>query len=209
MASIKRSVDTVSQPWRESPYYAEAEQWTWLFWELGGPFRTLFDRLDTEVILELACGHGRHGEQIVSQAKSLVLVDVVEENIKVCRERFSASSNVVFVVNNGFDFQPIESGSCTGIFSYDAMVHFSPDLVEAYLKDTARVLKPGGLALYHHSNYPAPLDRHYGQNPHARNHMTKDLFADYARRSGLVVVEQVVIPWGGTPDLDCLSLVAR
>ncbi len=209
MASIKRSVDTVSQPWRESPYYAEAEQWTWLFWELGGQFRTLFDRLDTEVILELACGHGRHGEKIVSQAKNLILMDVLEENIKVCRERFSAFSNVLFVVNNGFDFQPIESGSCTGIFSYDAMVHFSPDLVEAYLKDTARVLKPGGLALYHHSNYPAPLDRHYGQNPHARNHMTKNLFADYARRSGLVVVEQVVIQWGGTPDLDCLSLVAR
>ena len=36
------------------------------------------------------------------------------------------------------------------------MVHFSADLVQAYLRDTARVLKPGGMALYHHSNYPAP-----------------------------------------------------
>jgi len=35
------------------------------------------------------------------------------------------------------------------------MVHFSADLVQAYLRDTARVLKPRGMALYHDSNLPA------------------------------------------------------
>jgi len=63
------------------------------------------------------------------------------------------------------------------------------------------------MALFHHSNYPAPLDRHYGQNPHSRNHMTQKLFTTYAEAAGLTVIESVVIPWGKEPDLDCITLV--
>ena len=209
MASIKESVDIVSEPWRNSSYYADAEEWTWLFWEPEGSFRRLFAQIDKTNLLELACGHGRHSERVASQADHLTLMDVFEENIRVCKKRLSAFSNVEFVVNNGYDFQPMQSESCTGVFSYDAMVHFSPDLVQSYLHDTARVLRPGCLALYHHSNYPAPPDRHYGLNPHARNHMTKDLFAEYAQNAGLDVVEQVVMQWSDIADLDCLSLVLR
>lgn len=89
------------------------------------------------------------------------------------------------------------------------MVHFSPDIVQNYLKDAARILKPEGMGLFHHSNYAAPMDRHYGQNPHARNHMTKDLFAYFAAQAGLKVVESVVIDWSTSKDLDCVSLVRR
>lgn len=87
------------------------------------------------------------------------------------------------------------------------MVHFSPDIVRSYLLDTARVLRPNGQALFHHSNYPAPENVSYGKNPHARNHMTQHLFCRSAREAQLTVVESIIIPWSNEPDLDCITLV--
>jgi SAM-dependent methyltransferase len=136
-------------------------------------------------------------------------VDIHEENLTFCRRRFGDRPNLEIYKNNGFDFHPVADASLTSIFCYDAMVHFSPDLVASYLKDAARVLRPGGMALFHHSNYAAPLDLPYGLNPHARNHMTELLFREYALKAGLDVVETKAMEWGGEPGLDRLSLLRR
>jgi SAM-dependent methyltransferase len=165
--TLKESVEVVADPWKQSTYYDDAEKWTIIFWSEDHPFYPLFKRLDLTAVLELACGHGRHSEIVAKRCGQLTLMDVHEENIEYCRTRLARFQNTVFFTNSGHDFQPITDDALTAIFCYDAMVHFSPDLVEAYLRDTARVLTPGGMALYHHSNYPAPLDWHYGQNPHA------------------------------------------
>lgn len=209
MSKLRDSVKTVSAHWRNSPYYADAERWTWVFWNEDRPFRRLFEKLNLESVVELACGHGRHAEQMAARAGKIVLMDVLEENVDACKQRLSRFKHITYVVNNGFDFRPVRDGECTAVFCYDAMVHFSPDLVEAYVKDTARVLSAHGLALYHHSNYDAPDDRHYGENPHARNRMTKETFAEFAKRAGLEIVEQVVMDWGDVRNLDCLTLLRR
>jgi SAM-dependent methyltransferase len=209
MTDLAASVQLVGDPWKESVYYADAERWTHLFWAEHTPFRQLFNRLDPSAVLELACGHGRHAEKIAPLSKRLVLMDIHEANLQVCRTRLAAFPYVEFIRNNGFDFQPVEDAALTSLFCYDAMVHFSPDLVESYRRDAARVLVPGGMGLFHHSNYPAPMNRHYGQNPHARNHMTQALFASYAAAAGLEIVRSIVIPWGNEPDLDCITLVRR
>ena len=144
-----------------------------------------------------------------ARAGSLVVMDIHESNIEFCRTRLAEHENVQYVVNNGYDLQPFANDSLTAIFCYDAMVHFPGDVVESYLRDTARVLFPGGLALYHHSNYYAPDGGHYGLNPHARNRMTREEFGRLAHATGMEVVESHVIDWGGVPDLDCLTLVRR
>ena len=81
--------------------------------------------------------------------------------------------------------------------------------MRSYLRDAARVLAPGGRALFHHSNYPREPKTHYGQNPHARNQMTAALFQSHTKAAGLETLETVVIPWGDIADLDCLSLVEK
>ncbi|WP_051661143.1 class I SAM-dependent methyltransferase [Bosea sp. 117] len=209
MDSLEQSVALVAEPWRGSGYYDEAEAWTFLFWSDEYLVVRLLRQMDLTATLELACGHGRHAERVVGQAKRLVLMDVLQENVDFCRARFADHPEVEIYRNSGYDFAPVEAASLTAIFSYDAMVHFSPDIVEAYLIDSARVLKPGGMALYHHSNYDAPPDRHYGQNPHARNHMTEALFRDYAARAGLEIVSTTAVPWSGVEDLDRITLLRR
>lgn len=198
---------SIGSDWIESPYYEDAEKWLHIFWDENSQFKRLFDQLELTHVLELACGHGRHGEKLRGKASKLTMMDINESNTEFCTQRFKNEKNFEVLKNNGIDFQPVPNNSITSIFCYDAMVHFDHKLVLSYLQDTKRILVPGGLALYHHSNYPNYNFQHYGQNPHARNYMTKELFKDYAAQSGLIIKEQIVIGWGYEKDLDCITLV--
>ena len=209
MNELEKSIENVRKPWIGSRYYGDAEKWTYLFWEEKSSFKKLFDRLSKRTMIELACGHGRHAENTAAVATKLTLVDVIEENLLVCRDRLQEFNNLQFKLGNGAEFPDTRASSTDSIYCYDAMVHFSPDIVESYLKDTARVLRKGGCALYHHSNYADGKDKGWGTNPHARNYMTRELFASIAEQNGLQVLEQIVIPWGGVPELDCISLVGK
>ena len=214
---LNESIEIVKKPWIDSPYYDDAEKWTFIFWNDNSNFKKCFDRLDLRYCAELACGHGRHSEQLLQryadQVQSLYCLDVIENNLEFSANRLSIYKNVELLLISGSDFHPLERDSLTSIFCYDAMVHFSPDIVESYLIDAARVLAPGGRALFHHSNLHAPETgtegRHYGGNPHARNHMTIDLFAAYASRAGLRILETKAIPWSVVPDLDWITLLER
>ena len=206
--SIKESVDVVAEPWINSRYYDEAEKWTFIFWSEDRIFRRLFNKLDLDSVIELACGHGRHAEVVQHKVGTLRLMDVLDENIEFCKRRLGSNPKLEFVKNDGHTFQPVAANSVTSIFCYDAMVHFSPDIVASYVADAYRVLKPGGQVLLHHSNYDAPTDQHYGLNPHARNHMTYELFKSIAAAAGMTIVASEPIPWG-EPDLDRLSLLRK
>ena len=206
---LEAAVAVVGAPWAESSFYDDAEGFTHIFWDENTLFRRLFDLLDLSSVVELSCGHGRHSERVAQMTKRLTLVDIFDANLEFCRRRLARFPFVNYIQNNGYSFQPIASDGATAIFCYDSMVHFSPSIVESYLNDAARILKPGGMALFHHSNYASPLDRHYGQNPHARNHMTQLLFQKYAVAAGLSIRESVVMGWGGVESIDCVTLVRR
>jgi ubiquinone/menaquinone biosynthesis C-methylase UbiE len=205
---LEQQVKLVGEAWEKSVYYDNAERWTHLFWDEGTAFREMFSRLDLTYVIELACGHGRHSEKVADEAGHIVMVDIFEDNLAYCRKRLAGRKNIEFLRGSGTAY-PVTDSVATSVFCYDAMVHFSPDMVAAYMHDTARVLKLGGKALFHHSNYPAPLDRHYGENPHARNHMTAALFAEHAKSAGLTVDEQRIFRWGQHNDLDALTLVSK
>jgi ubiquinone/menaquinone biosynthesis C-methylase UbiE len=165
------------------------------------------------VVLELACGEGRHSEQIVDQVSQLILMDVNEPNIKACQHRFKNYNHVRAIQNNGYNLEPLATNSIDSIFCYDAMVHFEMNIIESYLKESYRVLKPNGKAIFHHSNLTDCPGNYYQQNPHWRNFMSKELFAHLAKRSGFKVLEQVLIDWGEGAEhysnLDCITLLLK
>lgn len=212
-SDLKHVAKNEAQVWEQSTYYDHAEQWTWLFWDEKQRFFPLFKQLDIHKTLELACGHGRHGEKILlqyaEQLDHLYMMDILPSNIEYCRKRIGDYENVTILENNGVDFQPIPSESLTAVFCYDAMVHFDREVVRSYLFDISRVLLPGGKALLHHSNYTIDSGIDFGCNPHARAYMTTALFRDYAKQAGLHVLEQVVMPWAEVAELDCISLLMK
>lgn len=210
MSDIEKEVDIVKTPWASSPYYDEAERWTHIFWDENSPFRRFFNKLNLDYVVELDCGHGRHSEIVAAQAHKLIVFDVFESNLGYCRQRLSRFQNIEYYLGNGFDFRPLRDASVTAIFSYDAMVHFSMNIVLSYLRDAVRILTPGGMALFHHSNFAGPGAGHYGQNPHARNVMDFGLFAEVAQQElNMEVVDSIVMDWGSVPQLDRLTLLKK
>lgn len=192
-------------------YFQEAEEkWSMdIFWREDSVFNGMFQKLDTDRIVELACGRGRHVPQYAMHAQEIVLVDVLEKNIVYCRERFRGEEKIRYYVNNGCDLRELPSGSYTALFTYDAMVHFEMMDIFQYLKETERVLCDGGRALFHHSNNSSDYRVTFSTGRHGRNYMSKDIFAYLANRARLLVLEQQVIDWGGEKDLDCITLVEK
>ena len=199
--------------WHDNAYYAEAEDWTWLFWDGNQPFLSLFQKLDLSAVLELACGHGRHSEVLLNNYGDIInelhLMDVLSSNIEYCKRRLGVNKKINYHVNNGISFERIEKESLSAIFCYDAMVHFRRDIVESYMFSAFDVLKKGGRVLLHHSNFTNDPDNAFGANPHARAYMSKDLIRKYALNAGLEILEQRVINWGNIDNLDCLSLFEK
>ncbi|MCW2272991.1 methyltransferase domain-containing protein [Rhodoblastus acidophilus] len=210
--AVVERADILRRDWNDDEdYYRHAEEWVNTCWDLESrfPFREMFNRLDSSVIVELACGRGRHSWQMRDWPNQKILVDLVPDNIAFCRKRFAGLTNFQFIVNNGIDLREIADGAVTAVFCYDAMVHFDHEIVYAYLREFKRILRPGGMALLHHSNYPHNPGGDYKGNPHWRCFMPAGLFRDYAIKTGLEVVEQRCFAWGDVADIDCLSLVAK
>lgn len=210
----------VAQDWKPTNayanfYYDTAEKGVDVFWHPESNFRQLFERLNTSTLVELACGHGRHTAYILNHSEftnkieRIYLLDINDENVSFCNNRFKDDKLTHVQINNGYDFQQIESDSVTSIFCYDAMVHFEYDAVQNYVKDAFRILIPGGQALLHHSNYDKSPGTYNSSNPCGRNFMSKNLFAHIAIRAGFEIREQLIMHWGDFRNIDCLSLIQK
>jgi ubiquinone/menaquinone biosynthesis C-methylase UbiE len=168
-------------PWQpKNPFFDRAEAdmqnaWERLIWPFIG---NAVDFTDT---LDLAAGHGRNSEYLLRHAKTLVIMDIQPGNVETCRARFASRDNVSYYVCTGYDLQPLPDNSLTLAYCFASMVHFDSDVVRSYLRDARRVLRPGGRAFFHHSNYTGGHD--WRKNPESRNFMSREFFAHYAIRS--------------------------
>ncbi len=190
-------------------YFWNAENSLGRYWNENSIFYHMFRRLDLSNVIELGCGRGRHIQKYMDKAGEITLVDILQQNIDMCRERFQGNEHIHYYKNDGFDLMDLESGSYSALYTYDAMVHFEMMDIYSYLKDIYRILKKGGRALFHHSNNTRDYKYDFSSTPHARNYMSKELFAYLAYRAGFTVLEQRVIDWGDEPELDCISLVEK
>lgn len=190
-------------------YFQQAESTLTQFWGETSIFLKYFNSLDLTNVVELACGRGRHVTQYYDKAGSITLVDILDKNIEICKERFKNLENIKYYVNNGVDLSQIESNSQTAIFTYDSMVHFEMMDIFSYLKETQRILVKGGKGLFHHSNNTSDYKVNFESGVHGRNYMSKDIFAYLCNRAGLKVIAQETIDWGGVKELDCITLVEK
>ena len=188
---------------------AESESEVAIFWDKDSVFSQLFRKLDLTNVIELACGHGRHVPYYTDMAGMVTLVDILEESMIICRERFKDIHNIKYYKNNGYNLEELPANCYTALFTYDSMVHFEMMDVYEYLKDIYRVLIDGGRVLCHHSNYSDDYKADFAHAPHARCFMNKKIFAYLAHRAGFKILEQRVIDWHGTKNLDCITLIEK
>jgi SAM-dependent methyltransferase len=100
-------------------------------------------------VVEIGPGAGRWSEALASRASRLILVDISERPLELCRERLSTASNVEYVLSAGTELPGIANGSIDAVWSFDVFVHLAPRDQAAYLEEIGRVLAPGGVAVVH------------------------------------------------------------
>jgi ubiquinone/menaquinone biosynthesis C-methylase UbiE len=93
---------------------------------------------------------GRMTHYFAKRFMHIYALDVSEEMIHNARGYWGKLMNVSFIVGNGSDLQPIPNNKVDFVFSFYVLNHVvHPNIVLNYIRETARVLKPKGLALLH------------------------------------------------------------
>jgi SAM-dependent methyltransferase len=177
---------------------------------------TLFSRIQGFVpaarILEIAPGYGRWTHYLRDLCDELIAVDIAENAVAHCRDRFADDARVSFHVNDGTSLAVAGDRSIDLIFSFDSLVHAERDVIGGYLTEFARVLADDGVAFIHHSNTgayePGTYDPH---NIHWRaTTVSAQLVEGLARGEGLSAISQETVAWGNETILnDCFSVITR
>jgi SAM-dependent methyltransferase len=176
----------------------------------------LIKDLDFTSVLDLACGHGRNSEYLRRYAGEIHLVDINQSCIDACRDRFGETKEGVkfhFHVTDGNHLNMISEESISLVYTWDSMVHFDKLIVRDYLNEIKRVLKVGGTAFLHHSNYgeKAP-DSNWANNSGTRSDMSGTLMRQYSEDVGLEVIAQKIqgrAEGWGEDGLDCVSILRK
>jgi ubiquinone/menaquinone biosynthesis C-methylase UbiE len=82
--------------WPDFEYFQRADdtQWLQVFWGAESKFFSLFQQLNLDATLEIACGTGRHSVIVQKQLKTLYLLDPSEEALRLARQRSASKKNV-------------------------------------------------------------------------------------------------------------------
>nr|WP_246280453.1 class I SAM-dependent methyltransferase [Nocardioides daedukensis] len=102
-------------------------------------------------ILEVAPGHGRFTVEMVDNCRSLTLVDLSPTCLEVCRSRFGDDGQVRYIETDGTSLPGVLDESIDFIWSFDSFVHMERGVIDAYLAEFARVLRPEGRFVIHHA----------------------------------------------------------
>jgi ubiquinone/menaquinone biosynthesis C-methylase UbiE len=140
--------------WEEWDWSGHGEEWSPSSEWKGSVIRTLLvpNIPDGSAIVEIGPGGGRWTGDLQARAKKLTGIDISEACIRECERRFADCRNVEFWVGSGADLKGVDTGSTDAIWSFDVFVHINKPQFEAYTKEFARVLRPGGVGVVHHGS---------------------------------------------------------
>jgi SAM-dependent methyltransferase len=188
--------------------------------------------LPCDSILEIAPGYGRWTAFLKDYCKRLIGLDLNQNCTDECRARFASNPNLEFHTNDGKSLAMIDDESVDFVFSLDSLVHAEFDVLNGYISQLPRILRPGGAAFLHHSNFGAhrtsafgrliestpvvrrvtPLRNLFGVKPNhhwrART-VSAELVRDFVTRSGLYCSKQELITWGVDFLNDCFTTITK
>jgi SAM-dependent methyltransferase len=201
LATPGENIKANRQKWdRDHPWPEDGDEWKGQSVDCKIPYpewkQSLIDHLIAPSVtadmhvLEIAPGHGRWTEALVARAQKATVVDLSQTCLDFCRARF-AGKNVDYFLTDGASLPPELTGSIDFLWSFDAFVHMAPGVIEAYLREIARVLKPGARAIVHHSGIEN-LDAHEQRGHQGwRSAVNASMVRGFAEEAGLKVLSQI------------------
>lgn len=189
-------------------YFTRAEnqiedQWKNIIWPI-------IQHCDFSHVLEIACGAGRNTELLAKHASNILATDLNAYALQKARSRLGnghLDCKINYFQNDGTTIPIANNESITLVYCWDAAVHFDRSIIESYLKEFSRVLKPEAKGFIHHSTLGEKADINIKKNPHWRSNMSRELFAAYCDKANLRVLDQIDIPWGEVTD--CITLFEK
>jgi SAM-dependent methyltransferase len=215
MPTIEENLDR----WHTYDWSDKGDEWSEVWggthnlWN-GSLLPRIEEHLPVGTILEIAPGFGRFTRYLKDRCEHLIAVDLTERCINACKERFSGETHITYQVNDGKSLPGVEDDSIDFVFSFDSLVHVEHEVIEGYLREMGRVLKPDGVGFFHHSNIGAFIDPSTGEltieNRHWRGtSVSAKRFRETGARFGISCVKQEIVNWGCDDMTDCLSTFAR
>jgi ubiquinone/menaquinone biosynthesis C-methylase UbiE len=138
-------------------------------------------------VLEVGPGGGRWTDLLQRRAGRLIVVDVAERSIALCRQRFQGCSHIEYLLGDGRTID-VPDNSIDVIWSFDVFVHINPPDARAYFGEFRRILKPGGRAMIHHAGPPL---QGYRRRPGWRSDLTDTMIRDFVEENKLKLVSQL------------------
>jgi SAM-dependent methyltransferase len=109
-----------------------------------------------DAIVEIGCGVGRLTRPLAARAAHVTAVDVSAEMLSRARELNPQLDNVRWLHGDGETLAGVDTASADGCFSHVVFQHLpDPELTLGYVREMARVLRPGGWAAFGVSTDPA------------------------------------------------------
>ena len=205
------------------------DQWS-AYW--GGPqaqwdwcvYPRIRRHLPAPVILEIGAGQGRWTRFLKEHCDKLIVTDISEKCLEVCRERFD-EEKIQYHLTDGCSLPFLEEKSVDFIFSFESLIHTEIDSLNSYLRDLSKAFRPQGKGFLHHSNLGdyASYFRRTNSLPQSLRRVltsrqildsdewrapsvTHQNFKEAAESNGLSLLSQELIPWGGRRFTDCFSV---
>jgi len=131
------------------------------FWEEGeDTVDELLERLSVNVeaddeVVEIGCGIGRLTRALAGRAARVRALDVSGEMLRRAAELNAHLGNVEWIEGDGHSLAGISDASADAVLSHVVFQHLpEPELTYGYVRETGRVLRPGGWAGLGVSNDP-------------------------------------------------------
>lgn len=95
--------------------------------------------------LEIGCGIGRLIKPIAARCERVIGVDLSQRMVAWSRSYLAETANAEVILNNGRTLEGVADASIDFVYSHLAFQHITLfEVVESYLREIARVLRPGG-----------------------------------------------------------------
>lgn len=173
--------------WESWDWNAQGEEWTPSpEWKQSVLEKILYEHMPKDgILVEIGPGGGRWTEALIEVGSQITAIDISEECLQVCSERFSNCDNIEFVLTPGNELPGVTDGTVDALWSFDVFVHINHAEVEDYAKEFLRVLRPGGVGVIHHGTVG-------GKNGGWRSNMTAEGMIDTLKNTGLKIVDQFI-----------------
>ena len=154
-----------------------------------------------DFVLELGCGIGRIGREIAPLCGKWFGVDISSTLIEIAKQRMNHLNNVAFKVLNKTSLHNFSDHFFDKVYSHAVFIHLDKEDAFLYLKEIARVLKPGGILYFDTWNlknevgwerWMMEVETWSQSDQRRRKHVSRNQFSTtdeitlYVKKSGLV-----------------------